>query len=34
MLFQGVELTPDEIDVLYEKLDTLKIDYLGSGRRY
>ena len=26
----GVELTPDEIDVLYEKLDTLKIDYLGA----
>ncbi len=26
----GVELTPDEIDVLYEKLDKLKIDYLGA----
>ena len=26
----GVELTPDEIDVLYEKLDKLNIDYLGA----
>ena len=25
-----MELTPDEIDLLYEKLDKLNIDYLGA----
>jgi len=27
----GVELTPNEIDILYEQLDKLNIDYLGAG---
>ncbi len=29
----GVELTPDEIDNLYEKLDKLKIEYLGADSK-
>ncbi len=27
----GVELTPNEIDILYEQLDKLNIDYLGAN---
>ena len=29
---EGIELTPQQIDKLYESLETMKIEYIGSGK--